>query len=109
MHCIRRTLGRITPCRSCGERHSSLSGVPLTVEKLTPEWKSEGGNGTCPEFQGPTMCAPCVGIVPCAGVDCPKMGLPPYGKATDEKVFLPNVSFQENGVKPTSILCAGGR
>jgi hypothetical protein len=54
------------------------------------------------------MCAPCTGIVPCAGVDCPKLGLPPEGKVADEKVFLPNVSFQENGVEPTNILCIGG-
>jgi hypothetical protein len=60
----------------------------------------------CPEFQGPAMCAPCAGIVPCVGVDCPKMGLPPDGKVADEKVLLPNVSFQENGVEPTGILCA---
>jgi hypothetical protein len=56
----------------------------------------------CPEFQGPAMCAPC------AGVDCPKMGLPPDGKETDEKVLLPNVPFQENGVEPIDILCKGG-
>jgi hypothetical protein len=39
------------------------------------------------------MCAPCAGIVPCAKVDCPKMGLPPVGKVMDENVLLPNVSF----------------
>jgi hypothetical protein len=54
------------------------------------------------------MCAPYTGIVPCVGVDCPKMGLPPDGKVTDEKVLLPNVPFQENGVEPTGILCEGG-
>jgi hypothetical protein len=37
MHCIQRTLGRITPCRSCGDRHSSLSRVPLIVERITPD------------------------------------------------------------------------
>jgi hypothetical protein len=61
----------------------------------------------CPEFQGPAKCAPVVGIVPCVGVHCPKMGLPPDGKVVDEKVLLPNVLFQENGVEPTSILCVG--
>jgi hypothetical protein len=61
----------------------------------------------CLEFQGPAMCTPCAGIVPRAGVDCPKMGLPLDGKVTDEKVLLPNVSFQENSVEPTGILCAG--
>jgi hypothetical protein len=50
------------------------------------------------------MCAPCARIVPCAGVDCPKMGLPPVKKVTDEKVLLPNVLFQGNGVEPTGIL-----
>jgi hypothetical protein len=61
----------------------------------------------CPEFQAPAMCAPCVGIVPCAGVDCPKMGVPPDGKEVYEKVLLPNVPFQTNGDKPTGIVCAG--
>jgi hypothetical protein len=61
----------------------------------------------CPEFQGPTMCAPCAGIVPCVGVDCPKMGFPPDVKVVDEKVLLPKVLFQENGVEPTNILCEG--
>ena len=68
----------------------------------------EEGMDPCPEFQGPAICAPCTGIVPCAGVDCPKMGLPPDGKATNEKVLLPNVSFQENDVEPTGIQCEGG-
>jgi hypothetical protein len=63
---------------------------------------------TCPEFHGPARFAPCAGIVPCTGVDCPKMGLPQVGKATDEKVFLPNVMFKENGVEPIGILCKGG-
>jgi hypothetical protein len=61
----------------------------------------------CPEFQGPAICAPDVGIVPCARVDCPKMGVPLDGKAVDAKVLLPNVSFQTNGDEPTSILCTG--
>jgi len=61
-----------------------------------------------PELHGPARFAPCVGIVPCTGVDCPKMGLPLVRKAVDEKMLLPNVSFKENGVKPTSILCEGG-
>jgi hypothetical protein len=68
----------------------------------------EEGTDPFPEFQGPSMCAPCAGIVPCTGVDCPKMGLPLVGKAADENVLLPNVSFQENGIKPTDILCEGG-
>jgi hypothetical protein len=62
----------------------------------------------CPEFQGPAMCAPCARIVPYTEVDCPKMGFPLDGKMTDEKVLLPNVLFQENGVEPTGILCEGG-
>jgi hypothetical protein len=66
------------------------------------------GTNPCPEFQGPARFAPCAGIVPCIGVDCPKMGLPPVGKEADEKVLLPNVSFKENGVEPTGILCEGG-
>jgi hypothetical protein len=61
----------------------------------------------CLEFQGPAMCAPCAGIVPCVGVDCPKIGFPPVRKVADEKVLLPNISFQENSVKPTGILFAG--
>jgi hypothetical protein len=61
----------------------------------------------CPEFQGPAICAPDAGIVPCAGVDCPKIGVPPDGKVVDVKVLLPNVLFQTNGDKPTDILCAG--
>jgi hypothetical protein len=61
----------------------------------------------CPEFQGLGMCAPCAGIVPCTGVDCPKMGLPPDENAADESVLLLNISFQENYVEPTGILCAG--
>jgi hypothetical protein len=62
----------------------------------------------CPELQGPAMCAPCAGIVPCTGVDCPKMGLPPVEKEANENVLLPNILFQENGVEPTGILCEGG-
>jgi hypothetical protein len=61
----------------------------------------------CPEFQGPVICAPGVGIVPCAGVDCPKMGVAPDGKEMDVKVLLPNVPFQTNGDEPTGILCVG--
>ena len=61
----------------------------------------------CPEFQGPAICAPGAGIVPCAGVDCPKMGVPLDGKVVDAKVLLPNVPFQTNGVEPTGILCVG--
>ena len=60
-----------------------------------------------PEFQGPSICAPSTGIVPCNRVDCPKMGVPPDGKAVDAKVLLPNVSFQTNGNEPIDILCAG--
>jgi hypothetical protein len=41
------------------------------------------GTDPCPEFQGPGICAPSAGIVPCAGVDCPKIGVPPDGKAAD--------------------------
>jgi hypothetical protein len=55
----------------------------------------------CPEFQGPSICAPSAGIVPCAGVDCPKMAVPPDGKAVDAKVLLPNVLLQTNGDEPT--------
>jgi hypothetical protein len=55
----------------------------------------EEGMDTCPEFQGPAMCAPYEGIVPCAGVDCPKMGLPPVEKVVDENVLLPNIPFQD--------------
>jgi hypothetical protein len=66
-----------------------------------------------PEFQGPAVeevprFPPCVGIVPCIGVDCPKLGLPPVGKVTDEKALFPNVLAKENGVEPTDILCEGG-
>jgi hypothetical protein len=61
----------------------------------------------CPNFQGPGICAPDVGIVPCAGVDCPKMGVPPDEKAVDAKVLLPNVPFQTNGDKPTDKVCVG--
>jgi hypothetical protein len=61
----------------------------------------------CAEFQGPSICAPDAGIVPCAGVDCPKMGVPPDGKAVDAKVLLPNIPFQTNGDKPTDRVYAG--
>jgi hypothetical protein len=47
------------------------------------------------EFQGPGICALGTGIVPCAGVDCPNMGVPPYGKAVGVNVLLPNVPFQK--------------
>jgi hypothetical protein len=47
------------------------------------------------------------GIVPCTGVDYPKMGVPPDRKVVDVKVLLPNVAFQTNGDEPTGILCAG--
>jgi hypothetical protein len=67
----------------------------------------------CPEFQGPEAeevprFAPCAGIVPCIGIDCPKLGLPPIGKVADKKALLPNVPAKENGVEPTSMLCEGG-
>jgi hypothetical protein len=61
----------------------------------------------CPEFQGLGICALGAGIVPCTGVDYPKMGVPPDGKEVDVKVLLPNVSFQKNGDEPTSRVCAG--
>jgi hypothetical protein len=61
----------------------------------------------CPEFQGPGICAPGTGTVPCARVDCPKMGVPPDGKVVDVKVLLPNVPFQTNGDEPTGRVCAG--
>ena len=48
----------------------------------------EEGTDPCPEFQGPAICAPGAGIVPCAGVDCPKMGVPPDGKVVDAKVVI---------------------
>jgi hypothetical protein len=49
------------------------------------------GMDPCPEFQGPTRFFPYAGIVPCIGVDCPKMGFPPVGKVDDKKVLLPNI------------------
>jgi hypothetical protein len=61
----------------------------------------------CLQFQGPSICAPSAGIVPCAGVDCPKMGVSPDRKEMDAKVLLPNVSFQTNGDEPTNIVCTG--
>jgi hypothetical protein len=60
-----------------------------------------------PEFQGPGMFAPSVGIVPCAGLDCPKIGVPPDGKALGVRVLLPTAPFQENGDGPTDKVCAG--
>jgi hypothetical protein len=51
------------------------------------------------------MC-PDARIVPCVGVDYPKMGVPPDRKAVDAKVLLPNVLFQTNGYEPTGIVCA---
>jgi hypothetical protein len=67
----------------------------------------------CQEFQGPAVeevprFAPYAGIVPCIGVDFPKLGLPPVEKAADKKALLPNVSTKENGVEPNGILCEGG-
>jgi hypothetical protein len=67
----------------------------------------------CPEFQGPDakevpMFSPYAGIVPCIGIDCPKLGLPPVRKAVDEKALLPNFLAKENGVEPTDMLCKGG-
>jgi hypothetical protein len=53
----------------------------------------EEGTYPCPEFQGPARFSPYAGIVPCTGLDCPKMGLPPVEKEVDEKVLLPNISF----------------
>ena len=67
----------------------------------------EEGTNPCPEFQGSAICAPSTGIVPCTRVDYPIMGLPPDRKVVDEKVLLPNVPFETNGVEPTGILCAG--
>jgi hypothetical protein len=71
--------------------------------------------GTDPyqEFQGPDAeevprFSPCARIVPCIGIDCPKLGLPPVEKVADEKVLLPNVLIKENSVEPTGILCEGG-
>jgi hypothetical protein len=61
----------------------------------------------CPEFQGPAICPSSAGIVPCAGVDCPKMGVPLDGKAVDVNVLLPNVPFQTNGDEPIDGVCAG--
>jgi hypothetical protein len=37
VHYIQRNLGRVTPCRYCGDRHSTLSGVPLIVERIAPD------------------------------------------------------------------------
>jgi hypothetical protein len=60
----------------------------------------------CLEFQGPGICAPGTGIVPWAGVVCPKIGVPPDGKVADEKVLVPNAPFQTNDDKPTDGVCA---
>jgi hypothetical protein len=67
----------------------------------------EEGMNPCPEFQGPVICALGAGIVPCSRVDCPKMGMPPDGKAVDVKVLLPNVPFQTNSDELTHIVCIG--
>jgi hypothetical protein len=71
------------------------------------------GTDPCQEFQGPDVeevpeFALCAGKVPCIGIGCPKLRLPPVGKATDEKALLPNASNKENGVEPTDILYKGG-
>jgi hypothetical protein len=50
MHYIRRNLGRVTPCQSRGDRHSSLSGVPLIVEIITLDHHSGHGNGSLPRI-----------------------------------------------------------
>jgi hypothetical protein len=65
------------------------------------------------EFQGPDVeevpgFSLYAGIVPCIGIGCPKLGLPPIVKVADEKALLPNALKKENGVEPTSILCEGG-
>jgi hypothetical protein len=67
----------------------------------------------CQEFQGPDVeqvpgCSSCAGIVPCIGIGCPKLGLPPVGKLAYEKVLLPNTLNKENDIEPTDILCEGG-
>jgi hypothetical protein len=63
------------------------------------------GLDPCPAFQGPGICAPSTGIVPCVGLDCPKMGVPPDGKALGVSVLLPNPPFQTNGDEPTGKVC----
>jgi hypothetical protein len=65
------------------------------------------GLDPCPEFQGPGICAPSAGIIPCAGFDCPKMGVPPDGKAAGVSVLLPNTPFHTNGDEPIGRVCAG--
>ena len=45
MYYIRRTLGRVAPCWSRGDKHSILSAVPLIVEIITPYRHSGKGNG----------------------------------------------------------------
>jgi hypothetical protein len=52
--------------------------------------------------------APCAGIVPCIGIDCPRPGLTPVGKVADEKALLPNALNKENCVEPTDMLCKVG-
>jgi hypothetical protein len=106
IHRVLRTLGRIIPCRSCGERHSSLSGV-LIVKALPQNGIPVARLDPCPEFQGPGICAPNTGIVPCAGLDCPKIGVPPDGKALSVRVLLPTAPFQENDDEPTDKVYAG--
>jgi hypothetical protein len=53
-------------------------------------------------------CAPYARIVPCIGICCPKLGLPPVGKVANEKALLPNTPNKENGYEPIDILCKGG-
>jgi hypothetical protein len=84
------------------------SGFHLLWKELPHIDILEEGTDPCPKFQGLARFSPCAGIIPYLGVDCPKMGLPPAGKEAEEKVLLPNVPFQENGVEPTDILCEGG-
>jgi hypothetical protein len=67
----------------------------------------------CQEFQGLDVeevpgCDPCVGIIPCIGIGCSKLGFPPVGKVADEKALLANAPNKKNGVEPTNILCKGG-
>ena len=71
------------------------------------------GTDPCQEFQGLDVeevpgFAPCAGIVPCIGIGCLKPGLPPVGKAADEKALLPNAPNKENDVELIGILCEGG-
>jgi hypothetical protein len=71
------------------------------------------GTDPCQEFQGPDAeevprFAHCAGVVPCIGIGCLKLGLPPVRKVVDEKVLVPNALNKENSVEPTDILCEGG-